>query len=256
MSKPLDETLIEELRAQAQLISFSEEQSSRVLNNIHNLKRRKITMMGKGKKILVAAAAIFVIGSITVYGAGQVIGYRSSVNIGQVDYKNAQEVRKAEDKLGAIPKAPQQFLNGVEFESGYFMMVDGLDEHDNIVDSYPEVSVSYDQSIFLDISPVSAQMSDEEIPAVSSRQNGGISLNAYAIDYLFLPPEAKPSAEDRALKEAGKLQISYGSTEEERKTYRYVTWNKDSLRYSLATFNDNYELEELLNMAEEVLTVE
>lgn len=256
MGRQLDETLREGLRAQAESLSFSEEQSSRVLNNIHNLNRRKITMMGKGKKILVAAAAIFVIGSLTVYGAGQVIGYRSSVNVNQVDYKNAQEVRKAEDKLGVVPKVPQHFLNGAAFQSGYFMMVDGVDEHDNIVKSYPSVSVNYDEGIFLDISPAGAQMSDEEIPAEKSRQSGGISLNAYATNHLFLPPDASPSADDLALEEDGKLQIGYGSAEEERKTYRYVTWNKDNLRYSLATFNENYELEELLDMAEEVLAVE
>lgn len=256
MSKQLDEILKKGLEAQAGSISFSEEQSTRVLNNIHKLNRRKIIMIGKRKSILAIAAAIVVIGSITVYGAGQVIGYRSAVNRDQVDYKNAQEVLKAEDKLGTAPRVPEQFANGVTFDRGHFIMVDGVDENDNVVKSYPEVSVTYDDEIFLNISPASAYVSDEEIPVERSRQIGDINLNAYAADFLFLPPDASPSAEDLALEEAGKLQIGYGSAEEERKTYCYVVWDKDGLSYSLSTFNENYELEELLNMAEEVLAVE
>lgn len=213
-------------------------------------------MMGKGKKILVAAAAIVAVGAMTVFGAGKVIGYSSSVNKNKVDYKNAREIRQAEDQLGAVPRAPQQFANGLIFDSGYFTMVDGMDENDNIVDSFPEIMITYGDAIFLHISPVGAYSSDEEIPAVHSRQSGSISINAYTMDYLFLPPDASPSAEDLALEEAGRLAISYGAVEEERETYRYVTWHEDGLKYLLSTFDVNYELEELLDMAEEVLAAE
>lgn len=256
MSRPLDEAIKEGLRAEAGSIRFTEEQSSKVLNNIHNQNRRKITKMGNGKRTLIAAAAIAVMGSITVLGAGKVVGWNSVINKNKVDYKNAQEVLKAEDKLGAVPKVPQQFLNGIVFNSGYLMMVDGVDENDNIVESHPNVSVFYDKDISLDIMPISAGITDGELPAELSRQIGDISLNAYEVDYLFLPPDASPTAEDQALKEAGKLQISYGTEAEERKTFRYVTWTEDGLVYLLQAFNVDFELEELLDMAEEVLSVE
>lgn len=259
MSRPLDEAIKEGLRAEAGSIRFTEEQSSKVLNNIHNQNRRKITKMekkmGNGKRILIAAAAIAVMGSITVLGAGKVVGWNSVINKNKVDFKNAQEVLKAEDKLGAVPKVPQQFLNGIAFDSGYLIMVDGVDENDNIVESHPEVSVFYDKDISLDITPISTGITDGEPRAELSRQIGDISMNAYAVDFLFLPPDASPTAEDQALEEAGKLQISYGTETEERQTFRYVTWTEDGLAYSLFTSNVDFGLEELLNMAEEVLSV-
>lgn len=257
MSSPLDEALKKGLEAEAKAISFSETQRNRVLNNIHSQNnRRKITKMRRGKKILVAVAAFAVISTITVIGAGKVIGYRSSINTDQIDYNNAQEVRQAEDKLGAVPKVPQQFTNGVTFDAGYFMMVDGEDENGNVLVSYPEVSVTYNEEIFLSIRPIGTEATNEELPAEVSRQSGGINLNAYATDFLFLPPDASPSEEDLALEKAGRLQIGYGSPEEERNTFRHVTWNDAGLNYLLSTFNENYGLEELLDMAEDVLAVE
>lgn len=256
MSRPLEEAIKEELKTEAGSIRFTEEQSSKVLNKIHNQNRRKITKMGNGKRILIAAAAIVVMGTITVLGAGKVVGWNSVVNKKEVDYKNAQAVLKAEDKLGAVPKVPQQFLNGIAFDSGYLTLVDGVDENDNIVESYPEVVVNYDKEVSLDIIPIGANGTDTELPAELSRQIGDISMNAYAVDFLFLPPDASPTAEDLALEEAGKLQISYGTETEERQTFRQVTWTENGLAYSLHTFNVDFELEELLNMAEEVLAAE
>lgn len=54
--------------------------------------------------------------------------------------------------------------------------------------------------------------------------------------------------EDLKLEEAGKLNISYGSSETERKSFKNVSWEKDGLKYLLFTF-ENKSLDDLINIA-------
>ena len=212
-------------------------------------------MMTKGKKILIAAAAIAVLGTMTVIAAGKIASYHSSINRDQVDYENAAQLSEAEATLGALPKAPQQFSNGLSFDAGYLQIVEGMDENDNIVESNPTVMIDYGNTVYLNISNSSGEGSSDSEP-VSLKEIDGIQLKAFSIDYLFLPPGAAPSAEDEALAAEGKLNISYGSIEEERSSYHYVIWVRDGLAYNLSSFNQEYGVETLMDMAEEVIAVE
>ena len=47
----------------------------------------------------------------------------------------------------------------------------------------------------------------------------GICLRGQEDEYLFLPPDQKPSEEDESREAAGELYISYGSVVEERCVY-------------------------------------
>ena len=76
------------------------------------------------------------------------------------------------------------------------------------------------------------------------------------LPYLFLPPDAEPSAEDQKLEQEGKLYISYGTDEEVHEMYQMVSWEEDGLSYMLSTFSDAYGFEDLIQMAQEVIDTE
>ena len=46
--------------------------------------------------------------------------------------------------------------------------------------------------------------------------------------------------------------ISYGSSEEERKVYRYVNWSENGMVYSLSSFDD-MSCDDLMGLAKEVI---
>lgn len=257
MNKEWEELIKTSLKFRADNISLSEHQSSQILRNIHLEKnRRNLNMLSKGKKIFIAAAAIVVLGAMTAIGAGNAVGYRSSINTDEVNYNNAEEFKAADTQLGAIPKAPQTFSDGSSFTRGYMRNVEGIDENDNVVESLPTATALYGDSLYLNIRPaINGNKNESASLPVAEKDVAGVHIKAYSDQYLFLPPDVQPSETDLALMEEGKLYISYGTEEEEREVYQYINWEEDGLSYSLSTFNESYKTEDLMAMAEEVLAV-
>ena len=80
----------------------------------------------------------------------------------------------------------------------------------------------------------------------------GINLQVKVEQYLFLPPNKEPSESDKALSAEGKLFIGFGSSEEERKVFKNVSWIKDDLQYKLFTYS-NKSLEEMVSLAKGIV---
>ena len=77
-------------------------------------------------------------------------------------------------------------------------------------------------------------------------------MNSSVMQYVFLPEGQEPSEEDKKLQEEGKLMISYGSDQEERKLFKSVNWSENGIDYTLFTF-ENVELNSMTAMAKEVI---
>ena len=255
MKDHFEETLKARLQSEAESIHLNELQNRRMQNNIHStIKRRKRTMFNKNKKVILVAAAIAILGSITAIGAGKVVGYSSS-NKDAVNYQTAEDTSKAESVLGAVPKVPQQFTNGFAFTQALLSDVAGKDESGTVVETYPDLTVYYNERLFLNISNP-PQESESSGTAIKTEMVGDIQLNAYEDQYLFLPPDAEPSEADLALQEEGRLYISYGTSEEERELFRYIDWNDNGLKYSLNTFEQDIDVDMMMEMAKEVIATE
>lgn len=260
-------------------IKISDETEINMLNNIHTAieKRSRIMRISKKKTVLFVAAAVMAFGAITAVGAGKIAGLYSSLSLKEAQYQNAAEVRK-ETRLGTSPKAVDVFSNGIRLKKGYFMPVEARDESGTTVGTYPSITLDYEKELFLNIDKPLPELQEagfglesviaEEAPAeepkvrageekassnvILTKEEKGIRFTVKADDYLFLPPDQDPSEEARKLEAAGELSISYGSEEEEQKTFFFVSWEEDGLQYLLNTFSTDFTPEELLQMAEEI----
>lgn len=235
-------------------VLFTKQQEMQNLEQIHQKlnRRRSFSMMGKGKKILIAAAAITVLGVTTAIGAGRVVGYFSSSSNLDSHYPNAEDIKDAEELLGIIPKAPEQFSNGLSYQNGAHHTVEGRDESGTTVTTFAQVDVDYGNQVTLSIHKIIPTDEYTGEP-VQTLVVDGIEVRAYLDNYLFLPPDAQPSEADLALEAEGKLAISYGTDSEERNTFGNVIWEEDGLQYMISTFNDGYDSGTLLQMAKEVI---
>lgn len=243
---------------------LSPAEEERLLKNIHadiEKRSRGMKIYGKKKAVLIAAA-VMVCGTITAIGAGKITSLHSSVNTRNVTYKTAEEV-KEETRLGEAPKAVGQFAgNGISLKEGYFVPVEGQDESGTVVSTYPSVSLVYDKDISLTIEKLPAELEAEwesaaEEPDLQLTESyNGITIKTYEYEYLFLPPDERPSEEEAALEAEGKLVISYGTDEAERKTYRNAQWKDGGLTYQLSTFNTEFTAETLAAMAKEIIDAE
>ena len=105
-----------------------------------------------------------------------------------------------------------------------------------------------------------ARMYDESYEADKAqemREFNGVKLYYSRDEYLFLPV----SGEDQVTEEERKREeedphfyISYGSDEREIKHPSFVTFVMDDVMYCMLSFDTNMTSEEMLDMAEEIIT--
>ncbi len=231
---------------------------NRCLREIH----KKIEMRGRimkfNKKRMVAALAavctITVMGTVTAIAGGKITGLFSSVSRDDMVHSKTELVQLAKSQMGTAPKLVDTFSNGLAFNEGSVTKVEGRDENQNPLITYPELYASYGEHnrVALDVHEYQDLISQGSSTMVKQDVYQNITLEAHEDNYLFLPPDAKPSEEDSKLEEEGKLMISYGSSEEERKVYRYVNWIENGMVYSLSSFDD-MSCDDLMGLAKEVI---
>lgn len=248
MSKDWDKRLGRMIETEVEQIPWESHQEQQALAGIHKQlhERSHIMRFSKKGKMIAVAAAIAVTGTITAIAAGRVAYLTTSTYRNEAIVSVAELEKAGEEALGADVTILEQLSDGSTFTEGYVIDVVGHDEAGNQVGTFPEISAHYGD-IFMDISTGSEKLeSGGEETYDYQEEYKGIQISARADNYLFLPPDAKPSAEDAKLEEEGKLYISYGSSEEERMVYKHVIWKEDGVRYMLMT-NAEKSLDEMVD---------
>ena len=98
----------------------------------------------------------------------------------------------------------------------------------------------------------STVLSDSELERAEIVEQNGVTYYYLVDQYLFLPPNEEPTAEEAAAQDAGSLNISYGSDERQEQTYYSLWWIKDGQTYTLAGFDVDLSAQEMVDMATEI----
>lgn len=268
----------EMVREEVAGLYFSEERADQILKRVHqqiteedrtagvpmrergqrtgalSIRERRMRMRYNKKRTgTLIAAALVVMGAVTAVAAGKV-AYTSSSTYADERIDTMEELLpQAKASLGQEVKIPERYSDGSAFAYGYRIDVEAFDDAHNKVGTYPEVNVSYSGSRNVDLSvskPFEWSTTKERYQLEENYKD--ILIQGSTDRYLFLPPDQEPSEEDRKLEEEGKLMISYGSSEVERKEFHSVGWREGDLRYLLYTFED-VQLEDLVAMAKETI---
>lgn len=251
----LKKELMEEITA----VDFPEEVQGQILAGVHQQIRKRRRTMKRGKRYtgVLLAAALVVIGTVTAIGAGKVAFYSSHHSINDEISDFAELTAQAQGELGESLHFPENLSENISFTQGIVLWVDAKDGEGNTVETFPQMMAYYqdkegkDKAITLSVSK-NVNDAEKEKAADQEEVYQEITLSGTAEAYLFLPPDQQPSEEDVLLEAEGKLMISYGSSEEERKVFSSVSWYDGGLRYLVHTFED-VELSELMDMAKMVI---
>ena len=252
MARTSEEQLKRFINTELDSITPDMDEERRLLEIHKEFNKRSNFMKFRKNKFAVALTAmviITVLGTVTAVAGGKITSLVSGTD---KDVNTITELRDlSKDKMKASPKFPDNFSNGMAFVKGNISHVKGMDEDNNQVITYSEAYAEYGNPRVV----LSSQVHQAILEENQSGQNEvyqGVELNSSVMQYVFLPEGQEPSEEDTKLQEEGKLMISYGSDQEERKLFKSVNWSENGIDYTLFTF-ENVELNSMTAMAKEVI---
>ena len=212
------------------------------------------------KKIVIAAAAVALLGSITAVAAGHIATRESHSSVlDQVeDYGKIDSVRQ---EVGFDFPSLESFSNGFAFQ--YALPIDSsdYDEDGNVLSAYKTVGLSYsdgtqDVNIYIDAHSSATEGGADGSSAVRpvwSGEKAGIPLTVTQTVHKFVPPDYELTEEDLQLQASGDVVFSYGSVEVITRTSYSCMFDYDGLSYDIMGFDLTLQPEALADMAPELI---
>jgi hypothetical protein len=261
--KMFDALIIKSMQAKAGDVSAVPELKDRIDKKINSeqVYHTEEKMMRRNNiiKAVAAAVAVCIIIPGTVFAAGKVVSYTSSMNRTKddADYADVGELQK---KIGFDFKTTESFSNGYTFKSMNTDNVDKLDDKNNKTGSFAECTGIYAKEgcpeLEICISEVQPETEEDAQRPQYSETVDGISIGYSKDRYKFVPADYEPTAEDKANESGGHYFISYDSEKDvkiEEQEFSHVEWREGGLDYSIQGFDTDMSAEEMVGMAKEVI---
>lgn len=256
--RKLDVLIQQTLHDRAESVSMTESEKSRIYQAIADCSKEDCRMKINGKQKLVAAvAAMCLLGSMVAFGAGKIVGYSSGHNSNEPEFAAYADMKQVEAKVGFPVKAPERFENGYQFQKGFVINTNAHDEGGQVVDTFPEVSIHYEngeKTATLTVQKVRSEWEKSMTGNPVDIAYGDVIMTYREDHYKFVPPDYQLTEEDQKAEESGDLYISYGSSEVEYKDFHFLTWQEEAVSYSLMTYGDDaLGQDEMVQMAHQVI---
>ena len=145
--------------------------------------------------------------------------------------------------------------DGYTFADASIADFDAVDEDGIKVGNESELDIMYEKDgkrLNYSVKKGATALSDAELVSAEVIEQDGVTYYYMQNDYLFLPPDEEPTAEEAAAQDAGTLFISYGSDEREEQTSYSLHWNADGQSYSLMGFDLDMSAQEMVEMAAQI----
>ena len=159
--------------------------------------------------------------------------------------------------VGFAPKYTKVLPGGFVFNEGYIGKSQLEDEAGNVVTQTNSISFSYKRGaekapLTLNVTQIKEAYLDKSSSSLVDNYND-IGLYYYEKDYKFVPPAYELTEEDIKAKEAGELEISYGSSEISCENVQGLSWYEDGLEYSVMGNDFNFTVEEMVEMSKAII---
>lgn len=207
---------------------------------------------------VVAACLLVGTGCLAAGGMKYFMGSSSS----RPDYTAFSDLEKAEADAGYQVNAVEAFDNGFAFRDITISEESLVNEAGKKEETQKGIHIGYEkdkEDVMLYIRRLYQQEQEdgglEEEPAFDiTRQIGEVQAGFRQISNKFVPPDYELTEEDLKNMENPNFNLAYGSSEVEINTGLSVSWTQDGLRYELYGTDLSVDGEELLDMAETIIT--
>lgn len=208
----------------------------------------------KLRRIAVLAAAVVMLLSVTVIAANIILGGRGGHSSNIPSYDSVPSRETLLHDTGIAPAVLESFSSGYVFDSGYITYNEDFDTEGATVEEYKGLQFSYTKngdeiSFFIDAAAAGIQADGMDV----TEDYKGSELFCYSYTNKLVPPDYRPTEEDRQAEQNGDIVISYGSTSVEYSRVQGVKWEYAGLNYELAAVNADISKDELLQIVHEMI---
>lgn len=249
-----DDRLLRALAAAAETVPAAPEDSLRLRRAVSR-RIEEETRMRKwsAKKIIVAAAAVCLLGSITAIAAGKITGVASHSNWNEAVY-GYEQILKMKKDLKLEAKIPEKLANGYGVDSSMPIHEESKDADGNVVKTVTSLNIIYKKAGAKDLYvEASTQLWPGETEFGQTFTHSGIAIGYNDTHMRLVPPDYQPSEEEQAQIEAGTLSLAYGSDKVEDQQMVTVSWVQDDIQYSITAIDPGMTAEEFAQMAGEFI---
>ncbi|MDT3845030.1 MAG: hypothetical protein LIV11_10740 [Bacillota bacterium] len=208
---------------------------------------------------IVAAACVMLIGVTAFAGSGIISSIESHNRLGS-NIAVYKDMTKLENSIHMDVLTVEKFNNGFSFRNAEILdeanySADGADLAD-----VSGVDITYSKDgmadIYLEAEPVLTIRNDKDT-SMETRMVGDVAVKYSLDEYLFLPPDQEGKVSQELLDRMEKddhFFISYGSEQEKTQMITNLSFDVAGVHYSLVTFDTTLTVDELFDMAEELIT--
>lgn len=240
----------------------------RLYKTLDNLSEKEQITMKKftlKKSLIIAAAAILVIGTAAVatQGTTRVI---SGSSWSFPTYNEIPTAEKLQKDIGITPKIPAELSNGYAFESatkvdnkiedigdGFRAVVVNDNGEEQVFKSLSIRYANGDNNFTLHADPTGYDIEKE---SAETDNYNGISIRYSAFTNKFVPADYVQTEQDIKDEDEGKYIFSYGTDDIEIHEVQGVTWVQDGIKYHINAMDSPLSQEELIDIAKEIIDFE
>lgn len=221
-----------------------------------DVRKEKNMRMFTKKKMILAVAAIGLLGSLTVYAAGQ-LGGKSSHSWQNREIREYGRAAEAVAETGLNVEVKESFANGYAFHSINVSQTCEIDTEGNEIpgSEAKELQVAYGRQGSPEMALFAARAKEQEQPAdyQEAVELDGVKGYYGEVTNKFVPGNYELTQEDLANQSKPGYNIAYGSERVEISVSKHLWWNADGVRYELISFDNNMSREEFVQMAVELM---
>lgn len=205
------------------------------------------------KKMVIAIAVIGLLGSTACFAAGKITSLTGG-NDGE-KYTDFSKIDNLREELGYDVKVKESYENGFTFKDMILQEVIGNDDEGNAVASYNELGISYEKENEILNVGICKPLPEEPRTAKQTEEYQGIEISYYNDTYKFVPEDYELTAEDIENEKKDNYYISYGSDEVQLNQMSHVNWTDNGIHYSIMGTDTSLSVEDMIQMAEEMIDV-
>ena len=225
-------------------------------NLMENNRRRKWSV----KKVIIGtAAACLAVGTVCIAGSGLKMYYSSGSNI--PNYTSFADLAKAETEAGYEVDAVETFENGFAAEGIHLNDMWIENEAGQSEGKEKEISIDYrkgNENITFFARKLMESENAEQLlhgrTPDKQLQAGDVSVIFTQTTNKFVPADYELTEEDKKNMESEDFNLAYGSSEVQINQGYHVLWIENNILYTLYGTDLSISPEEMLHMAEEMIT--